>query len=260
MKTTITFHAAPRRGRERASVRKHTLPKCAATGLARYRDRHQARDGSKALAAGNPTYVVSMFACPDCSGGWHVEKNEMREPLPTPTSAPARAFIASVPSRRRRYFLWDVENTTCGAKATALEVSELWRILQTQAPGVAPHDHVVVGASRSVTRKYRHAIHGPNVKWVVGANAPDAADRALIGAIDLHRVARTFDELVIVSGDSEFSDLARRAKRFGLTVQVVTVEHPEQRTMLARELATIADTRTVIRRARRTSAAPLVAA
>ena len=120
-------------------------------------------------------------------------------------------------------------------------------MLKHQAPGVAPRDHVVVGASRNVARKYRAAIHGTNVKWVVGANAADAADRALLGAIDLHRVARDYDELVIISGDGAFSDLARRAKRAGLTVQVVTTEHPEQRSMLSRELAAAADVHTLVR-------------
>jgi hypothetical protein len=149
--------------------------------------------------------------------------------------------------RKRRYFLVDVENPTRGAQATLEEVAAFWALLKAQAPGIAPRDHVVIGASRSVTRKYRTALHGANVKWVVGANAPDAADRALLGAIDLHRVARDYDELVIVSGDHAFAELARRARRFGLSVQVVTAEHPLQRSMLSSELADAADTRTVVR-------------
>lgn len=233
-------------------IRRHKLPVCTATGLARYRDRYQARDGAKALAAGSNAYDVSAFACPDCRG-WHVEKAHVREPIvASVTSVPTEAFSASLGSRKRRYILFDVENPTCGAKATCEELAEFWGILTQQAPGIAPRDHVVVGASRSVVRKYRAAIHGPNIKWVVGANAADGADRALLAAIDLRRVAREYDELVIVSGDWRFADLARRARRAGLSVQVVTAEHPEQRSMLSRELAAAADTRTLVRLEART--------
>lgn len=251
LNTSITFHTGTRQRTAKSKPRRHVLPKCETTGLARYRDRHQARDGARALIAGHREYVVSSFACPDCRG-WHVEKNDLPEPIvSSDTVEPTEAFSASLDARKRRYFLVDVENPTQGAKATCEEVAAFWGILKTQAPGIAPHDHVVVGASRGVARKYRAAIHGHNVKWVVGANAADAADRALLGAIDLYRVSRDFDELVIVSGDHVFADLARRAKRFGLSVQVVTAEHPEQRTMLSRELAAIADTRTLVRLERR---------
>ena len=233
-------------------IRRHKLPACTATGLARYRDRHQARDGATALAAGSNAYDVSAFACPDCRG-WHVEKAHVREPIVARvSSAPTEAFTASLGSRKRRYILFDVENPTCGAKATCEELADFWGILKQQAPGIAPHDHVVVGASRGVVRKYRAAIHGPNIKWVVGANAADGADRALLAAIDLRRVAREYDELVIVSGVWRFADLARRARRAGLSVQVVTAEHPEQRSMLSRELAAAADTRTLVRLEART--------
>lgn len=249
----INFHAGTR-SNTKSKTRTHTLTKCAGTGLARYRDRHQARDGARALSAGSPECDVSIFACPDCAG-WHVEKTVRQEPIAVEVAPdPTAAYTKSLAGRKRRYFLIDVENPTCGAKATSTEVGELWRILKEQAPGIAPHDHVVVGASRNVTRKYRAAFHGPNVKWVVGANSPDAADCALVRSIDLYRVARDYDEVVIVSGDHAFAALARQAKKCGLSVQVITVEHPTQRTMLSRELADIADTRTLIRLERRESA------
>jgi hypothetical protein len=249
----INFHPAALPSSAKSRARKHTLSKCGTTGLARYRDRHQARDGAKALAAGSNAYAVTTFACPDCRGGWHVEKTDVREPIvASVTSVPTEAFSASLTSRKRRYVLFDVENPTRGAKATCEELADFWGILKQQAPGIAPHDHVVVGASRSVVRKYRAAIHGPNIKWVVGANAADGADRALLAAIDLRRVARDYDELVIVSGDHAFADLARRAKMLGLTVQVVTAQNSEQRSMLSRELAAAADTHTLVRLEART--------
>lgn len=252
-KACIPAAPAERKHRRSYGVRHHRLSVCEATGLVRYRDRHQARDGAKATAAGSHNYRVSTFSCPDCRGH-HVEKTHTKESITiSGATQPSQAFAASLVSRKRRYFLVDIENPTRGAKATCDEVALLWNILKTQSPGVAPHDHVVVGASRSVARKYRSSIHGANVKWIIGADAPNGADRALLAAIDLRRVARDYDELVIVSGDWVFTDLTRQAKQAGLSVQVVTAEHPEQRSMLSRQLADAADTRTRIRLEARTA-------
>ncbi|WP_141013067.1 NYN domain-containing protein [Nocardioides sambongensis] len=245
---SINFNANTRTGRGNRH-RKHTLPKCAGTGLARFRDRHQARDAAKAFTSGQQGRESSMFACPECRG-WHVETRQATTPATegaVPASVPAVAFTESLSTRKRRYFLVDIENPTRGAKATCEEVATFWDILKGQAPGIAPHDHVVVGASRGVAERYRTTITGANVRWVTGANAPDGADRALLGAVDLHQVARHYDELVIVSGDHAFADLAHRAKAFGLSVQVVTAETPERRSMLSRELAAAADVHTLVR-------------
>lgn len=246
-KTRIDSELSTRTNRRNGTASRHKLPLCAATGLARYRDRHQARHGAQAQSAGSRHGKVSTFAYPDCRG-YHLETSYARQPL-TVVGAdhPVAAFTASLASRPRRYFLVDIENPTRGAKATRTEVARFWNVLKQQAPGTAPHDHVVVGASRMVVRKYRSAIHGTNVKWVVGADAPDGADAALLAAIDLRRVAQDYDELVIVSGDHAFADLARRAKAAGLAVQVITAQHPEQRSMLARELSVAAHTHTTIR-------------
>lgn len=243
MSTALIRSELPTR---RGDYRRHRLPVCNATGLARYRDRHQARHAAQARTAGTTTLKVATYACPDCRG-FHLEEMFPKTPIIPAPVEPVAVFTGSLPSRKRRYFLVDIENPTRGAKATAEQVAELWAILKQQAPGIAPHDHVVVGASCSVSHKYRAAIHGVNVRWVVGANAPDGADRALLAAIDLHQVAQDYDELVIISGDHAFADLARQAKRHGLSVHIVTVEHPGQRTMLSRALAAAADTRSVVR-------------
>ena len=245
--TRIDSELTTRSARHGRTPSRHRLPICEATGLARYRDRHQARHGAEAMSAGAREYEVSTFACPDCRG-YHLEKTYSREPIAVGTSSePTETFTASLATRKRRYILVDIENPTNGAKATCQEVAAFWSILGQQAPGIAPHDHVVVGAARQIVRKYRAAINGENVKWVVGADAPDGADRALLAAIDLRRVARNFDELVIVSGDHAFTQLAHRAKQAGLSVHVVTAAHPDQRSMLSRELAAAANLHTLIR-------------
>lgn len=227
--------------------RRHKLPTCGATGLSRYRDRHQARHGAEATTHGKRHLKVSTFACPDCRG-FHLDQVYARRSISmTVPAAPAKVFTASLDSRKRRYFLVDIENLTHGAKGTRSDAAKLWDVLTQQAPGIAPLDHVVIGAARNVVRKYRATITGANIKWVTGANAPDGADRALLAAIDLYRVARDFEELVIVSGDHAFADVARRAQKLGLTVHVVTADSPGQRPALSKKLASVANTRALVR-------------
>lgn len=238
--TTQPFRRAGR-------TRGHRLPTCPQTGLPRYRDRHQALQGGRALSAGHRASKVSSFACPSCGGfhvdearplGWHAPRNTL---APTPP-------IGLVPASTmtRRYVLFDVENLTHGAKATPEELASLWERIAQGPAQLNPTDHVVVGAARAVAHRYRSALPGRNIKWVVGANAPDGADRALLAAINLFEVARRYDELVILSGDHAFADIARRARAMGLNVHVVTVRHPEQRSMLARSLRVTADKHTVV--------------
>ena len=174
----INSELTTRPRRIEGTVRAHKLPLCDATGLARYRDRHQALHGAREISAGAHNFKVATFACPDCRG-IHLEKLFPKELITVGTASdPVQAFTASLTSRKRRYVLFDVENPTRGAKATAEEVAGFWRILTQQAPGIAPRDHVVVGAARSVARTYRAAIQGANVRWVVGANAADGADES----------------------------------------------------------------------------------
>lgn len=237
---------APRR-RRAGQGRRHKLDVCEVTGLPRYRDRHQALHGAEAMRAGSHDFKVNTFACPHC-GGYHLEKTIAREPVGVGSPLkPVAVFTASLASRKRRYVIFDIENPTRGAKVSCRKVATLWNVIKQQAPGISPEDHIVVGAARSVARRYRTAVTGENVKWVLGADAPDGADRALLAAIDLWRVARDFDELVIISGDHAFVDLARRAREFGLTVHVVTAQHHGKNPMLSRELAAIANTRSFVR-------------
>lgn len=235
------------RPRRSGDARRHQLPRCERTGLTRYRDRHQARQAVDTRRAAEPHRAFATFACPDCRG-FHIEHTYAGAFPSAPSRVePVPAFTASLLTRPRRYVLFDIENPTCGAQASRAELAKLWSILTGQAPGFSDLDHIVIGASRAVAAKYLGVIHAPNVKWVFGANAPDGADRALLAAIDVHRVARDYNELVIISGDHAFAPLARRAKRLGLRVHVVNAERLDQRSVLARELADAADLRTQVR-------------
>lgn len=217
----------------------HRLPLCTATGLPRYRDRHQARQGAEALSAGAVKHRAIPFACPDCRG-FHLEQHVALRVANAPSGL-------DTATDRRRYVLVDVENLTWGASMSADKLSHLWDHDIVPTVAVSTNDHIVIGASRSVTRKYRRAIQGSNVKWVMGANAHDAADHALLAAVDLYAVARRFDELVIMSGDHAFAPLARRARALGITVHVVTTKHPLHWKTLSRKLAEYATVRTVVR-------------
>lgn len=227
-------HTLDREQRRAFDVRRHRLSICAATDLPRFRDRHQARAG--AAAAGTASFRFTTFACPGCRG-FHLE----------PMRREARVLVAPEPSASpRRFVLLDVENFTRGARRTRAELAALWE-RTTTVLDLTTHDHILIGASRAVAHRYDGVIRGRNVTWVVGANAPDAADHALLAASNLHRIAAAADELVIVSGDHCFADLARRARRRGLRTHVVTpATVPGERDMLARELATVADMRTYV--------------
>ena len=237
----------PRRRQQR--IQQHRLQMCAATGLARYRDRHQARAGAEALMAGSTRDQVTAWKCPDCDG-WHLERLAVREPIAVGHAGVAtEAFRSSLVTRRRRFFIVDIECLTFGAKATPQQVAKLWDVLRREAPGVSPRDRVLIGAARKVARRYRPAIQGPNCSWVTAADVKDGADQALLSAFDLWRTARDFDELVICSGDGNaFTDVAIQAKRAGLAVHVVTTQAPAgERSILSRKLAAAADLHTVIR-------------
>lgn len=229
-------------------IDRHKLPHCGETGLDRYRDRHQARQGATAANARTSRFKVTTFACSAC-GGFHLE----RLPRQTLTLAePTSDQPTAAPAGPRRYVLIDIENLTAGS-STRSEVRALWRSLTQPGFGITTDDHVVVGASRHVARKLATSMAGSNVRWVVGAAEPDGADRALLAAINLHQVAKKYEELVIMSGDHAFSDLARRAKALGLRVHVVTSIKDGHGRSLSRELAAVADRRTTMRLATQTN-------
>lgn len=241
--TTVTLRRA------RGTKRGHRVPVCLTTGLARYRDRKQARDAITASTRRNPQQVISVYACPDCHGYHH----ETHTPAPrlTPTDwAPATAADTTRP---RRYMLIDWENLTHGIRQSRTDLHALVRVLTKEAPGICDTDHVVIGASRYVIRSHRWLFDQiPHAHIVIGADTTDGADQALLSAINIHHVARNFDELVIGSGDHAFAPLAHKARQLGLAVQTVTTETPNGYPLLSRALASQATTRTRIRLLSRT--------
>lgn len=223
----------------RSTTRRHRLPLCEVTGLPRYRNRHQARQGAEAQRSHTSTGGFLGFACSTCNG-YHLEQ---RRSYPLATVAPP---IEASPTRPHRYVLVDIENLTDGARDSAAEVAKLWSRIADETLQLASTDHVVVGANRFVYRKYASAIGGTQVRWVIGDASPDAADRALLAAIDLPREASRGSELFILSGDSAFTGLVERAKEAGLRVHVAAQWRRDRGAGLSRKLAAAADVSTVM--------------
>ena len=212
----------------------HKLPVCEATGLDRYRDRHQAKAGARAVCNGETRQRASSYACPDCRG-FHLEVRWASQRRPVQMDAVRRE------TEPRKLVLVDIENVTEGARASCAELSRYWKQLRHATLRLTADDHVVVGAALGVASRYRDVVTGSNVKWVLGANAPDAADYALLAAVNLFDAAKKYDELVIVSGDHVFAELAKKACALGLRVRVVTNRPAGQRSPLSRELREAAD-------------------
>ena len=256
--TTTRTPLSRRAPREARAATVHRVPVCPTTGHARYRDRQQARHAIRACG-GRASMEVQAFACSACAG-FHIEPTQTAQPIrlaPVTDVVTARTdeFRVAHMTRTRRFFLVDIENLTDGARGTDDQIRNAWRVLRDEAPGIAPADDVLIGAAERVARRLEPLIQGRNVRWVVGEQIADGADLALLEAIDLDAVATRFDELVIVSGDHAFAPLARRARLLGLSVQVVTTEAIAGRHVLAQNLASVANTHTVIRRTSRSEAA-----
>ncbi|KRA37966.1 MULTISPECIES: NYN domain-containing protein [unclassified Nocardioides] len=219
-------------------ITRHKVPTCTASGLDRYRDRHQARDAAEALSRAAILHTkYATFSCPNCRG-FHLET--LTRPLrPVGPTTPAPAT-----DRPSRYILVDIENLV-GGRATREEARDLWRTLVAELD-VTQRDQVVVGGNRHTARKLSPTIAGPNIGWVVGSMGADGADRALRAAVNLFQIAKNHDELVIMSGDHAFADLARCATKHGLKVRVVTTSHLERLPSLSRELKHAADDTTTV--------------
>jgi len=86
--TTINSELRGRRRKSARPDRLHRLALCEVTGLARYRDRHQAKQAAELATMGRCPYRVTSYACPAC-GGFHLER------ITTPTLSKALARHAT---------------------------------------------------------------------------------------------------------------------------------------------------------------------
>lgn len=242
-------HAIPtsRNGaRRRADHRfgKHKAPSCGTSGQARYARREQAQDVVQGLRwrecrrvqAGTEPAGVDWYSHPcDSCNGWHVVRLA-KSAVENDRSVMSEAFGLSLTDRADAIHAIDLENLLCGGGATLAEATALWEIYRQQGPGVAPTDLVIVAASVSVAEKFAGVFTGPNVRWAVGSNGPDGADRALLRAINVRRHSTKYGVLYVGSGDHIFSSLISEARKFGMKVRIITTERAGRKSPLSREL------------------------
>ncbi len=127
----------------------------------------------------------------------------------------------------------DVENC-CGTGLPSAAAVEAMFLGYRSVAAVGLADHGVASASRSAIGRIVFSLL-PQLRWVPGGSGPDAADLALLGAVDEGHVARRYQRLVIASGDHAFAPLAGRMAATGMEVVVVAL-----RGGLNRELASAA--------------------
>lgn len=122
-------------------------------------------------------------------------------------------------NRGRKLFLVDIENLCGKAVLTTQDVKDAKAFID-RALGLSDSDLVVVGAS--------HSNNLINVGAVWTESRPtfkrghDGADNALIEAVGEHDV-KTFEEVVIFSGDGIFADVADSISSQGVIVAVVAL-------------------------------------
>jgi hypothetical protein len=239
---SLSRRGAGRRADHR--IMKRNNDTCSATGQDRFPRREQAQDTVKSLRwresrrvqTGVDPTCVEWYAhpCESCNG-WHVV-SLAKSAVENECRVLSEPFGLSLPEREDAIHGIDLENLLWGGGATLAEAKALWEVYRQQGPGVSPTDLVIVAASVSVAKKFAAVITGPNVRWAVGSNGPDGADRALLRAINVRRHSKKYAVLYLGSGDHIFSSLVSEAKEFGMKVRIITTERAGEKSPLSHEL------------------------
>jgi len=138
---------------------------------------------------------------------------------PFPTCATRRRGAHRAPEVRTLHLV-DLENLM-GAVRTAVDVADVWSSY-TATMRLDRSDHVVVGTGPALAATAWFVLPARGLRRVVGRGL-NGGDLALLeAAADTSLVARTYQRLVIASGDGIFTGLADRYRAAGLeVVQVV---------------------------------------
>ncbi|MDR1213883.1 MAG: hypothetical protein LBK54_07375 [Propionibacteriaceae bacterium] len=128
-------------------------------------------------------------------------------------------------SKRPKLVVWDVENWQGNPRVSPLNVARDFRFCRSVL-GLTRQDYVIFGMSHFTAKRCSFALPTNQSALVIGSG-PDGADKALIEAADLPRLSQHYGTLVVVSNDHIFTDLARRAKTFGLTTWHVSTDQSE---------------------------------
>ena len=133
-------------------------------------------------------------------------------------------------SRRRRLVVVDIENVNGGAVVNVGLADVAWRVV-AEAIDLTDDDLIVVGVGPSSL--LAAGLSRPSARRVMGRGL-SGADHALIAVLRDERITERFDEVVIVSGDGIFADIAAQLAFEGMDVTVVARDgHLSKRLRLA---------------------------
>jgi len=121
----------------------------------------------------------------------------------------------------RTYHIVDVENLCGTGRPTSHEVR---RAMSSYARAVAMKEFDQGRAAMSYSQERAHLFDLPRqLRWVVAGTGHDAADDALLGDCDPELLARSFDRVVIATGDHRFAGLAAELRTRGVHITVAGV-------------------------------------
>lgn len=122
--------------------------------------------------------------------------------------------------RGRTVFVLDLENLSGGGTTTPQDLARTLNILLDVMP-IGAMDVVYSGMSHHFAAQNLPVLAAVSLHPAL-RSGPDGGENAVLDQIDVNRLARRFDNLVIGSGDHAFVPLARQAARLGMTVWQVT--------------------------------------
>ena len=131
----------------------------------------------------------------------------------------ARMADALPPKQRtvaRRLVAMDIENINGGAVREQSQSTAAWKLV-ADAIDIDDRDQVVVGVGPSSL--LASGMDHSDARLVLGRGI-SGADRALVDVLRDEHVADRFGEVVIVSGDGIFAEVAAELARLGVIVTV----------------------------------------
>ena len=132
----------------------------------------------------------------------------------------AVAFPLKQRAPRRRFVAMDIENINGGAVSCQCDADSAWSEVAA-AIDLTPGEQVVLGVGPSSL--LAAGTSHPEARVVMGRGL-SGADHALIEVLDEENLAARFDEIVIVSGDGIFAEVASRLASQGAVVTIVARE------------------------------------
>lgn len=163
----------------------------------------------------------------------NIQANIAKPALRHLTDGGARPIVlTSTALRPRSCHLIDIENQMGGTSASVEDIQRWWKIYRDEAVGIRPGDQVIVGTSHFAAKTVWFALPMAGIQRRV-KSGPDGAETAILEALDIDHLSRSFDRLVIASADHFFTDTAYKARALGMEVHLVIGRGAPSRALLA---------------------------